>query len=230
MGLQIDWFNQVIEITSPTVKVDMQTAADFIEDQMATPRGMTESDIILPEGKIPDPSNPGIFSQIIILLNSPWQFQFWGGSGYSTIFGGKLVGGLSDEPVKATGTAGDITVLNSPVDGVTSVVETGTSGLTTEESDALLQNTADLSAMASSVSTIDGNIATINTDIGLIKIDITSLETDVAFMKAIEAGEWHIVSNQMIFYDDLAQEIARFDLKNASGDPAMTDVYRRIPV
>lgn len=130
MGFSIDWPGSVIQITSPTVSVDLQTLHDFIEDQMATPVGVLNGDIIQPEGKIEDPTNPGVFSQIIVVLNTPWQVQFWGGSGYSTVFGGKLIGGLSDEPIKATGTAGDITVLNSPVDGIT--VVTG-SALTTAQ-------------------------------------------------------------------------------------------------
>jgi len=139
MGLQIDWFGQVVEVMSPTVTVDAQVLHDFIEDEMVTPRGMAESDIILPEGKIEDPGNPGVFSQIIMQFNSPWQVQFWGGSGYTRIYGGKLVGGLGNQPMKATGTAGDITVLESPVDGLAVVIETGTTGLTAEESAALLE-------------------------------------------------------------------------------------------
>jgi hypothetical protein len=94
---------------------------------MASPVGLTcdsgdtsfFGDIIKPEGKIEDPANPGVFSQIIILLNSEWQIQFYGGSGYTRIFGGKITGGVGDQPIKASGTAGDITVLESPVDGVT---------------------------------------------------------------------------------------------------------------
>ena len=133
MPLQIDWFNKLIEITSPTVSVDAQVLHDFIEDQMASPIGMTsdgavegfKGDIIKPEGKIEDPSNPGVFSQIIIILNPEWQIQFFGGSGYTRIFGGKLVGGVSDQPILASGAAGDVTVLESPVDGLTVVSGSG---------------------------------------------------------------------------------------------------------
>lgn len=134
-----DWDAEIINITSPTTSVDAQTLHDFIEDEMSTPVGMLYEDIINPEGKIEDPGNPGVFSQIIMIFNTPWQVQFWGSSGYTTIFGGKLVGGLSDQPIKATGTAGDITVLSSPVDGLAVVVETGTSGLTAQESADLAQ-------------------------------------------------------------------------------------------
>jgi hypothetical protein len=68
-------------------------------------------------------------------LYSPWQVQFWGGSGVTTVAGGSLLGGLGGIPVKATGTAGDITIVNQPVDGTLAI--TGESGLTAEESTAL---------------------------------------------------------------------------------------------
>lgn len=125
MPLTVDWGNQLIKITSPTTSVDYQTLHDFIEDKMASPEGLSVDDIIQPEGKIEDPTQPGVYSQIIIIMNSPWQIQFWGGSGYTRLYGGKLVGGLNDEPVKATGTAGDITVFASDVDGVTVVSGSG---------------------------------------------------------------------------------------------------------
>ena len=123
MGLQIDWGNQLVLITSPTTQVDGQVLHDFIEDEMATPVGLTDSAIIQPEGKIEDPTNPGVYSQIILYFNSPWQCQFWGGSGYTRIYGAKVIGGLNDQPMKATGTAGDITVLESPVDGLVVATE-----------------------------------------------------------------------------------------------------------
>ena len=179
MGLQTDWGNQIVEITSPTTSVDMQVLHDFIEDEMATPRGMTEADIINPEGKIEDPSNPGVFSQIIVILNSPWQIQFWGGSGYTRIYGGKLVGGLADEPLKATGTANDISVLESPVDGLAVVVETGTSGLTSEESQALLDIAADQATITTAIGLIQTDIGTINGSITVIESDIATMQGDL---------------------------------------------------
>lgn len=132
MPLVIDSFNKIIQITSPTVTVDAQVLHDFTQDYLATPRGMVEDgtwdqrgEILKPEGKIEDPSQPGVFSQIILILNPQWQIQFFGGSGYTRIFGGKIVGGVADEPMKATGTAGDITVLESPVDGLAIAVGSG---------------------------------------------------------------------------------------------------------
>lgn len=134
MGIEIDFYNHIVHITSPDTEMDLQTLHDYIEDErcMASPVGLAHDPIVVPEGKIEDPVNPGVFSQIILVLNSPWQIQFWAGSGYTRLYGGKLVGGLNDQPIKATGAAGDVTVLESPVDGL--VVATGTSGLTIQES------------------------------------------------------------------------------------------------
>jgi hypothetical protein len=135
MPLVIDSFNKLLLITSPDTSVSLQVISDFIEDFLASPVGMVndgvwpgfagQGDIQKPEGKIEDIANPGIFSQIIVILAPQWQIQFWGGSGYTRLFGGKLIGGVGNEPMKATGTAGDITVLESPVDGVTVLVGSG---------------------------------------------------------------------------------------------------------
>lgn len=137
MPINIDWNNKIVQITSPTTEIDGQTLHDYIEDQMATPRGSADEDILKPEGKIEDPTNPGVYSQIILVLSSLWQIQFWAGSGYTKIYGAKIVGGVSDQPMKATGTANDITVLESPVDGVT----VGTVGATAAEVWAYLTRT-----------------------------------------------------------------------------------------
>lgn len=141
MGLVVDWFEQVIKVTSPTLQVDAQTLHDFIEDQMSSPRGNSEDDIIRPEGKIEDQSNPGVFSQIIMTFNNPWQIQFWQGSGYTKIFGGKIISTRPDnQAMKATGAGGDITELNSPVDGLTVV---SGSGVTEQDKVDIVQKTWD---------------------------------------------------------------------------------------
>lgn len=54
------------------------------------------------------------------------------------------------------------------------------------------------------------------------------LIADVSFVKDIEGGKWEIVGNQMIFYkEDNTTEVARFDLFNASGQAAETNIMKR---
>ena len=125
MPFQLDYFNKLVLVTSPDVTATVQDLADFIEDQMAAPEGLVSDgvnwdfagDVARPEGKLEDAGNPGVFTQIILAINPDWQVQFWGGSGYTRITGGKMIGGLGGEVMKATGTAGDITVLETQVDG-----------------------------------------------------------------------------------------------------------------
>ena len=48
------------------------------------------------------------------------------------------------------------------------------------------------------------------------------------FIKNIEGVKWQIISTQMILYtDDNMTEVCRFNLFDSSGNPAMTDVYKR---
>lgn len=176
MGLAVDWENELILITSPTTGVNAQVLHDFIEDRMASSVGQSHADIIRPEGKIEDLNNPGVYSQIIVQFNPPWQIQYWGGSGYTRIYGGKIVGGLNGQPMKATGTAGDITVLESPVDGLATLKESGVSGLTAPESAALIgsyNNTVDLVtrltvARAAALDDIDTLLVDLTRALGLL--------------------------------------------------------------
>ncbi len=51
---------------------------------------------------------------------------------------------------------------------------------------------------------------------------------DLAFIKNIDNGKWEVVDNQMIFYKpDNATEIARFNLFDADGNPAIDNIYKR---
>jgi hypothetical protein len=175
MALVFNYATHIIEITSPQVLLLCQDLANAIFEEEGTPWGICQ----------PDNDDPGIadmigkkdkggsvFSEIIIELYSPWQVQFWGGSGVSTIRGGSLLGGLGGIPVKATGTAGDITLLNQPVDGV--LVQSAVSGLTSEESDALLNIEIDVAAMQSSIVGIEGDIAYLQTNVGVLTADVAT--------------------------------------------------------
>lgn len=50
----------------------------------------------------------------------------------------------------------------------------------------------------------------------------------VNFIRNIEGGKWRIVGNQMIFYkSDNVTEVARFNLFDSAGNPAMANVFER---
>jgi len=142
MGIQFNYATSIISITAPQTDISMQELSNAISDEEATPWGMNYPASDTPgiaeiAGKFDKSGGAGTtFSEIIVDLYSPWQVQFWQGSGVTKTAGGSLLGGLGGIPVKATGAAGDITLVSQPVDG-TLIVE-GVAGLTEEEHDAVM--------------------------------------------------------------------------------------------
>ena len=80
-------------------------------------------------------------------------------------------------------------------------------------------------------------------EVGQVTEDLTDLDTlidaikaktdtiswaDITFLKNIEGGKWKIEGNQMIFYkSDNTTEVARFNLFDSDGNPAMINVFER---
>ena len=61
-------------------------------------------------------------------------------------------------------------------------------------------------------------------------VSVEDMRTDLAYIKQMESGRWKILSNQMIFYaSDGITPIRTFDLKGVGGQPAMEDIYERVP-
>ena len=57
------------------------------------------------------------------------------------------------------------------------------------------------------------------------------LQSDIQFLLDVEGGKWQIVANQMIFYkQDGITEVMRFNLFDASGNPTMDAVSKRVRV
>ncbi len=110
------------------------------------------------------------------------------------------------------------------------LLETGVSGLTAEESQALLQ-IQDVKAKTDFIPTHPASEGEYNSVIETIRAKTdTIVWTDVELVKQIETGAWKVLNNQMIFYGSDGLPLRTFDLKNATGQPAMKDVYERVPV
>ena len=63
---------------------------------------------------------------------------------------------------------------------------------------------------------------------GVTEIDV---EDRVEFIYNVESGRWVIVGNQIIFYQsDNTTEVARFNLKDISGNATMRNVFERVRV
>jgi len=59
----------------------------------------------------------------------------------------------------------------------------------------------------------------------------TSLINNMELIRQLNSGKWHIINNQMIFYEDDNQtEIMRFNLFDSSGNPSVLSVAERVRV
>lgn len=129
MGISLDVLTKTISVTSPTTSVTIQELVDAVRDWEDELCNMTYNKVIDAVGKADLGGN--VTTGIVVSLNSEWQIQFWGGSGLTKISGGTIVGGVGGESVKATGTAGDLTIVQTPVN--TTIVSTSGSGATAQE-------------------------------------------------------------------------------------------------
>ena len=107
--------------------------------------------------------------------------------------------------------------------------------------------TIDVSCVAGTV-VVSGNVKVTNNSAGVTVtykqimrdddgyVYLTDAQMDVVnniaswteFTKDVEGGRWKIEANQMIIYkSDNKTEVARFNLKDSSGNPAMTNVFQR---
>jgi hypothetical protein len=60
---------------------------------------------------------------------------------------------------------------------------------------------------------------------------ITEVQGEISFIKDMRGGRWRVVGDQMIYYkEDNLTEVARFDLFDVDGNPAMTAIYDRTRV
>lgn len=125
MATEVRFNEKIIFLTSTPVLV--QDLSNDVEDAVASPIGLAhptqpdstgQTDVLKPEGKLADPNNPGVFSQISLNLHNEWQIQFAAGLGYASIRGGKLTGGLNGEVLKESVVGAGVSVLETQVDGV----------------------------------------------------------------------------------------------------------------
>jgi len=132
MTLVVDWYNHLIQVTSPQTEVLIQDLYNFTQDVQGALPGMNYTDICSATGK--DELDEGVATGITLNLNSPWQLQFWNGNYIATIKGGNLVGGLVGDPIAYTPNV-QVLVIQS---AASTIVTTGGSALTTEEHDKLM--------------------------------------------------------------------------------------------
>ncbi len=106
MPIQINFYSEVIYITSPTTTVTVQELLDAIRAAEDTPEGMafggsvaTMQDAVTDaEGKVEVAT--GVDSGIIMTLHTNWYIEFWDGAVLGTVKDGNVAGGLASRPVR----------------------------------------------------------------------------------------------------------------------------------
>ena len=143
--------------------------------------------------------------------------------------GGNLVmqGLMGDVTLKNKSGAGAVTIT---MKGGEVVLESTVTGGT-----LLIQGTGTLRDTSGNIiqsgnfggATIVNRTSGMTPDLGLL---LQQVSVDTAFIREIEGGRWKIdtVTNQMIFFkNDNITEVARFDLKDATGLPSTSSIFER---
>lgn len=104
MPIVVNYYDEVIYVTSPTTEVTIQEIYDAIREAEDTPIGMnfggTGEDQIIPDSGIFTLAT-GVETAISFRLNANWYVEFWDGVNLGTVKDGNIVGGDSDRPVRA---------------------------------------------------------------------------------------------------------------------------------
>lgn len=132
MSLQIDWYNNLINVLEPQVDVLVQDLYNFLKETEQSLPGMNYSTICDATGK--DELDDSVATGITMTLFSPWQLRFWDGNYIATVKGGNLVGGLGGDPIAYTPNV-QVFIIQS---AASTIVVTGGSALTQTEHDKLM--------------------------------------------------------------------------------------------
>jgi hypothetical protein len=127
--LTIDFDNTRVEVESPATAITCQELVDAIREAEASEEGIAHPKIIDAEGK--GALGGAAATGILVTLQGAYLIKWWPSAGQVTVSGGNIANGLG----KFEFVTGTQIVLEQPL-GAT-LVETGVSGLTNEESAAL---------------------------------------------------------------------------------------------
>ena len=110
MAITLNPITKIVHITSPTDTVTIQELVNTIRDWEDELENMSYAKVVDAVGKADLGSS--VYTAITMTLSSTWQIQFWSGVTLGTVKDGNLVGGVSGEPIKATGGSDTIVVIN----------------------------------------------------------------------------------------------------------------------
>ena len=120
MPILVNYYTEVIYITSPTTTVTVQELINAIRTAEDTPEGMQfggqvatlQDGVSDAEGKVELRS--GVDSGIIMTLHADWYIEFWDGVLLGIVEEGNVAGGLGSRPIRcAVGSADTAQVLGA---------------------------------------------------------------------------------------------------------------------
>ena len=141
MPILVDFYSEVVYITSPTTTVTVQELIDAIREAEDTPEGIAFGGLVATlgdayadaEGKVE--VSTGVYSGIIMTLHDDWYIEFWDGVVLGTVKDGNVAGGLSDRPVRCAVGSSDTALQLGAV--ATTIVGGGAGATPAEIADAV---------------------------------------------------------------------------------------------
>jgi len=225
---------RIIEVPAPSLTV--QDLYDTLRDKAASSEAMDDTEIIDGSGK--ENLGEGVLVGLTVkLLDAKVKFEAQASPTICVVSGGNLI---------AVDVSGGSTPPIEPSTNVTVILAQSTSASLIEGSgtdpqviaDAVWDETVAGHTMPDTFGA-KGQKMVPSEDIEDYRVDISALATEsggrlesienfISFVYNIEGGRWKIENNQMVFYKaDNVTEIARFNLFNAQGLPAMAEVVER---
>lgn len=120
MGINVDYYNQVVYITSPTTTVTVQEIYDAMREAEDTDEGIAFGSLVktvtdgFVDGEGEADLGGGFATVLTITLDANWYIEFWDGVSLGTINDGNISGGKDSRPVRcAVGSADTALVLGA---------------------------------------------------------------------------------------------------------------------
>ncbi len=234
-GFTFDFEAKVVSVESSITSVVVQDFINTIRTSEASSLGMSYNKIADASGK--DSLGGVVQTGITLTLLNNWQLKFDDRTGPNftqcIVSNGNLVGGINDNPIKASNYT-QINVLRSQA----GVLVTGGSAITpTDKYDIThgVWSDSGTSALTSVTASVDNVLiaeTTWETSASSYKNLTNTMGKYIYHLFKSEFGKWEMTNNQLVLYDDADPNlvISRFNLYDINGNPSLTGVVKKEPV
>ncbi len=227
MAITFDPATKIIQLDSHTVSErELWTAMvnwAVLSDNLKYGIGMTQLGGVAPIA-------------LYVYLELGWKIRPLEENGITTVTGNVLVQGGGSPIASTIGNYNILVNMETPVKSSAIEVISG-SGLSTEEHNRLMSpniegiSSVDFHSNLDSYTNKDDWKGDGGSGGGFTdddRTDLAAIKDDVNLIKDYQEGKYKIIGNQMIFYKaDNVTEVARFNLYNDAGVPAMENVFER---